>query len=205
MTFFSRNGNGALCACVVFIFKNISSSNVLLKQKYSWISKRCKVWINVCLNFGTSKIRDMTTYEGMPTSEKDASMAELMEALRHSQTRAREAERAAKQAYAQKDHVVKLVFKQASHLFAYKQWLRLLQLENTYLQLPNNKSQSVSVVCPKISPQSSGKIHKTSPSRKRSCPQYDVSKYAVLLALGLGLAGAGFLLGCTIGWMLPTW
>lgn len=140
----------------------------------------------------------------------DTSKAQLLEALRHSQTRAREAEIAANQACAEKEHVVKLVFRQASQLFAYKQWLKLLQLETMYLQFINNTSQSVSMVLPSMSPwtpQRSRKIRKnsdTSSSRKRACP-YDASKYAVVLALGLGLAGAGFLLGWTIGWMLPTW
>lgn len=150
----------------------------------------------------------------MHTFENDASKAQLMEALCHSQTRAREAERAAKQACAEKEHVVKLVFRQASHLFAYKQWLQLLQLESMYLQFMNNTSQSVSMVFPPMlhwTPQRTRKIRKsrhTSSSRKRvkqCCLQYEASKYAVVFALGLGLAGAGFLLGWTIGRMLPTW
>ncbi|KAI3444393.1 hypothetical protein Pfo_001058 [Paulownia fortunei] len=162
-------------------------------------------------------LRDIPTHERMPEMHKFenvASKAQLMEALCHSQTRAREAEKAAKQACAEKEHVVKLVFRQASQLFAYKQWLQLLQLESMYLQFINNKSQSVSVVFPVVlpsTPQRTRKIrkswHKSSGREwaKRSCPQYDVSKYAVIFALGLGLAGAGFLLGWTIGWMLPTW
>ncbi|KAL3622260.1 hypothetical protein CASFOL_033671 [Castilleja foliolosa] len=135
--------------------------------------------------------------------------AQLMEALRHSQTRAREAEKAANQAHADKEHVVKFVFRQASHLFAYKQWLQLLQLENVYLQFVNNKCRSVSIVFPVISPQERHKSwHKGSGRKKRDkhcCSQYDVGKYNVVFALGLGLAGAGFLLGWTIGWILPTW
>lgn len=33
--------------------------------------------------------------------------------------------------------------------------------------------------------------------------QIDVTKYGVAIALGLGLVGAGLLLGWTVGWMLP--
>ncbi|KAK4571158.1 hypothetical protein RGQ29_029832 [Quercus rubra] len=66
--------------------------------------------------------------------DDDPSKTELLEALCHSQTRAREAEKAAEQAYADKEHVVALFFKQASQLFAYKQWFQLLQLENLCLQ-----------------------------------------------------------------------
>ena len=73
------------------------------------------------------------------TPEVDPSKCKLLEALCHSQPRAREAEKAAKQAYEEKEHVVKLIFKQASQLFAYKQWLYLLQLENIYNQIKTNK------------------------------------------------------------------
>ncbi|KAK6137080.1 hypothetical protein DH2020_029179 [Rehmannia glutinosa] len=159
-------------------------------------------------------LRDIPTHENLPEihfPENNASKAQLMEALRHSQTRAREAARAAKEASDEKEHVVKLVFRQASQLFAYKQWLQLLQLENMYLQFINNKNQSVSIVFPLMLPPSSSETQKScnkSSSRKREkrvCPQCEVSKYAVVFALGLGLAGAGFLLGWTIGWILPTW
>ncbi|KAA8520764.1 hypothetical protein F0562_014964 [Nyssa sinensis] len=93
---------------------------------------------------------DSTTHKGMSetkTSESDTSKAQLLEALCHSQTRAREAEKAAKQAYAEKEHIVKLFFRQASHLFAYKQWFQLLQLENLYFQIKKN-DQPVSSLHP---------------------------------------------------------
>ncbi|KAL0347715.1 UNVERIFIED_CONTAM: hypothetical protein Scaly_1787500 [Sesamum calycinum] len=145
----------------------------------------------------------------------DASKARLLEALRHSQTRAREAEHVAKQACAEKDHVVKLVFRQASQLFAYKQWLQLLQLENMYFQFKNAKAQTSSAVFPVMlpwTPLRTRKMRKSwqkPSSRKRARrprPQiHDVGRYAVVFALGLGLVGAGLLLGWTIGWLLPTW
>lgn len=145
----------------------------------------------------------------MHTIENDASKAQLLEALCHSQTRAREAERAAKQACAEKEHVVKLVFRQASQLFAYKQWLQLLQFESMYLEFLNNSTQSVPLVF--LTPQRTKAIQttrRTPSSRKRNqqChPQCEASKYAVVFSIGLGLAGAGFLLGCTIAWMFPSW
>lgn len=152
------------------------------------------------------EIRDIPTHETMVEMhmlENDASKAQLMEALCHSQSRAREAERAAKQACAEKEHVVKLVFRQASQLFAYKQWLQLLQLESMY-----NSSQSVPLVfLPMLpwTPQRTKEAQTTSSSRKQCHPQYEASKYAVVFAIGLGLAGAGFLLGWTIAWMFPSW
>ncbi|RRT78016.1 hypothetical protein B296_00020203, partial [Ensete ventricosum] len=71
--------------------------------------------------------------ESKQTSENDPISAQLLKALRHSQTRARKAEMAAQKTYDEKEHMVKLFFRQASHLLAYKQWLRMLQLENLRL------------------------------------------------------------------------
>nr|XP_043618631.1 uncharacterized protein LOC122590493 [Erigeron canadensis] len=140
--------------------------------------------------------------------EMDQSKRKLLEALRHSQTRAREAEAAAKQAYAEKEHVVKLIFKQASQLFAYKQWLYLLQLENLYNQI---KTSRITPAFP-TSPWhvSRNKTRRGFPSKKKlrakrcsGAPsnKHDVGKYAVALAVGLGLVGAGLFLGWTVGWM----
>ncbi|KAJ1414727.1 hypothetical protein SESBI_18670 [Sesbania bispinosa] len=106
----------------------------------------------------------------------DSSKVQLMEALCHSQTRAREAEEAAKKAYAEKEHIVALIFKQASQLFAYKQWFQLLQLETLCSQI-KNKDQPISTLFPVALPWMS----------------YE----------GLSLVGAGLLLGWTVGWMLP--
>lgn len=80
----------------------------------------------------------------MPEEEKitddDPCKAKLLEALCHSQTRARVAENAAKQAYTEKEHILKLFFRQASQLFAYKQWFKILQLENLLLQTEDDLS-----------------------------------------------------------------
>ncbi|EOX95674.1 Uncharacterized protein TCM_005122 isoform 2, partial [Theobroma cacao] len=144
-------------------------------------------------------------------TESDPTKAQLLEALCHSQTRAREAERAAKQAYAEKEHIIKLFFKQASQLFAYKQWFQMLQLEALYVQIKNNE-QPVSTLFPAVlpwTPYNSRKLRKswqkTGKARrvKNGQPRPDITKYAVAFALGLSLVGAGLLLGWTVGWMLP--
>ncbi|XP_039025272.1 uncharacterized protein LOC120158520 [Hibiscus syriacus] len=138
-------------------------------------------------------------------TESDPTKAQLLEALCHSQTRAREAEKAAKQAYAEKEHVIRLVFKQASQLFAYKQWFQILQLEALHVQIKNKEQPLVLPWTPYKSQkmrkgrQKNGKERRG--KRGRSSP--DITKYAVAIALGLGLAGAGLLLGWTVGWMLP--
>ncbi|KAG6488068.1 hypothetical protein ZIOFF_056826 [Zingiber officinale] len=59
--------------------------------------------------------------ESNQTTEKnDTTRARLLEALHRSQTRARRAEMSARKAYNEKEHAVKLLFRQASQLFAYK-------------------------------------------------------------------------------------
>lgn len=148
----------------------------------------------------------------MHIPEKDPSKAQLLEALRHSQTRAREAEMVAKQAYEEKEHIVKLFFRQASHLFAYKQWFQLLQLENLYFQIKNNKNHPMSALFPAVLPwvplstrkmqrnwQKTGKGKRAKEGRS-TC---NITNYTIMFALGLGLVGAGLLLGWTVGWMFP--
>ena len=144
-------------------------------------------------------------------TESGPTKAQLLEALCHSQTRAREAEKAAKQAYAEKEHVIKLFFKQASQLFAYKQWFQMLQLEALYVQIKNSE-QPVSTFFPVVlpwTPYNGRKLRKSwkktgkGKRGKRAQPRPDINKYAVAFALGLSLVGAGLLLGWTVGWMLP--
>ncbi|XP_015971752.1 uncharacterized protein LOC107495171 isoform X1 [Arachis duranensis] len=129
------------------------------------------------------------------TISKDNHKAELLKALCHSQTRAREAEMAAQQAYIEKEHIVSLFFRQASQLFAYKQWLHMLQLENLCLQL-RNKNQPLLNLLPDVK-----KSYRRGAKRKiRRC---GVRNCAFAFALGLSLVGAGFFLGWTLGWMFP--
>ncbi|KAF8044852.1 hypothetical protein N665_6338s0002 [Sinapis alba] len=132
------------------------------------------------------------------SSESDLSKSELLEALRRSQTRAREAENMAKEACAEKEHLVKLLIKQASELFGYKQLLQLLQLESLYLQIKSKKIENDKEPPPVSIPWSNAKARKSGRKRrsKRSKPNGFVG-----LALGMSLVGAGLLLGWTVGWM----
>lgn len=146
--------------------------------------------------------------------EGDPSKVQLMEALRHSQTRAREAEELAKQAHAEKEHIIALFFIQASQLFAYKQWFRLLQLETLNTQI-ENKDQPISTLFPEALPWMMMSFEGKKPLKRKQklanakqeklgkTNSDDVSTYAVEFALGMSLVGAGLLLGCTVGWMLP--
>ncbi|KAH7519465.1 uncharacterized protein LOC107423681 isoform X2 [Ziziphus jujuba] len=162
----------------------------------------------------TATLQSNSTETQLDLAEGELSKAQLIEALCHSQTRAREAEKAAKQAYADKEHIFSLFFKQASQLFAYKQWFRLLQLETLYIQVKNN-DQQISTMFPLVLPWMSYKGLKRKPrkswrkgAKSKRCklgrPCHDITKYAVALALGLSLVGAGLFLGWTVGWMLPS-
>lgn len=116
---------------------------------------------------------------------------------------------AAKQAYAEKEHVVKLFFRQASEFFAYKQWFQLLQLENLYYQIKNNKNHPMSDIFPSVLPWmpiKNRKMRKKAVKGKRTKQgrrRCNVPNYTLMFALGLSLVGAGLFLGWTIGWMFP--
>lgn len=159
--------------------------------------------------FSSSQSKDSSSStEGCQINSENGSVSELLKALCHSQTRAREAEKAAQRAYSEKEHILSLFFRQASQLFAYKQWLHMLQLENLCLQL-RNKNQSFLNLFPASLPwdpcrgmllkKSNSKARKRRNSNKRC-----VIAKCVVAAVGLGLAGAGLLLGWTMGWMFPS-
>lgn len=155
--------------------------------------------IFVCLDFlwdlqfkssFSTNSKDMTGMQQV--SEGDTGKAQLMEALHHCQTRAREAEKTAKRVYAEKEHILKLFFRQTAQLFAYKQCFQLLQLKTLpWMPYKGRKQQKT------WQKATGGK------RVKRGRPQHDFTKYAVAFALGLGLVGAGLLVGWTAGWMLP--
>ncbi|CAH1414415.1 unnamed protein product [Lactuca virosa] len=87
-----------------------------------------------------AKIKD---FEAEKKSQDEMSKAELLEALCHSQTRAREAEKVAQKENNEKEDMINQFMKQASQLFAYKQWFRILQLEATR----NSKYHQQRVLC----------------------------------------------------------
>ncbi|KAK4350975.1 hypothetical protein RND71_030288 [Anisodus tanguticus] len=156
-------------------------------------------------NLSTAEVLSAKTQPG----SSDLSKGQLLEALCHSQTRAREAEQLAQQAYNEKEHVIKLFFRQASHLFAYRQWVQILQLEALVLQLRSKDEQNsvnYSPFFPVIL--SKGRILKkcryNKPiKRKPGKGKCKINKSAVAFPLGLSLAGAGLLLGWTMGWLFP--
>lgn len=166
-----------------------------------------------------SELRSRNTYNGGTAHIKEAyevpdgdpCKSRLLEALRHSQTRAREAEKAAKQAHEEKEHIIGLFFRQASQLFAYKQWFHQWQLKAFDLQAENT-DQPIATPVPAIHPWTphKGIIAWTKPRKnantrreKRGPLWLDITKYALTVALGFSLVGAGLFVGWTVGWLLP--
>ncbi|CAL4998516.1 unnamed protein product [Urochloa decumbens] len=150
-----------------------------------------------------------TGSESNQTPQNASERDKILEALCHSQTRAREAEMAAKKAHNEKDDVIKLLFRQASHLFACNQWLKIMQLENIVLQLKHKEHQIASII-PEL-PWMTLKEKPTQDQEQKDGTRRKGRRHkkgggffdAILFAVGLGLAGAGFLLGWTLGWLLP--
>ncbi|XP_014492507.1 uncharacterized protein LOC106754951 [Vigna radiata var. radiata] len=134
--------------------------------------------------------------------EEDPSKVQLMEALFHSQTRARKAEEIAKQAYAEKRHIITLFFMQASQLFAYKQWFEVLQLESLTNQV-EKKDQPATIFQGRKLDKRKQKIGNAKQEMLEKPKGDNITTYAVAFALGLSLVGAGLLLGWTVGCMLP--
>lgn len=162
--------------------------------------------LSVSQDFSSSST---TGSESKQTLQNATERDKILEALRHSQTRAREAEMAAKKAHNEKDDVIKLLFRQASHLFACNQWLKIMQLENIVLQLKHKEHQIASII-PELpwmtlkEKPTQGQEQKDWTRRKGRRQKKGGSFFdAILFAVGLGLAGAGFLLGWTLGWLLP--
>lgn len=202
-----RKGLSGLCSSVDHSWGCLACGSSAGKQQGSG-ERASSYGLDKSLSTDNSSTHNKGSPDARNTCETEPSKAELMEALRHSQTRAREAESAAQKAYDEKEHIIKLLFKQASHLFAYKQWLQLLQLESILLQL-KNKDQSISTLFPMFLPWMpykgrQGKKGKPKVKKaKSSQPRYGFCKCALAFAVGLGLAGAGLLLGWTMGWLFP--
>ncbi|KAL1333421.1 hypothetical protein HN51_062252 [Arachis hypogaea] len=160
------------------------------------------------MNFCSSQSKDSSSSsEDRQTNSENSSVSDLLEALCHSQKRAREAEKAAQQAYSEKEHLLSLFFRQASQLFAYKQWFHILQLENLCLQLPNINQPLLNLIPASLPwmPMKEMQLKKKS-HRRNGNKKCGIGKCVVAFAVGLGLSGAGLILGWTwtMGWMFPS-
>lgn len=129
--------------------------------------------------------KDLNIY----TSDNNDKKLELLKALRLSQTRAREAEKEAATLALERDRLSNSLLDQAREMFAYRQWVRFLELKISSLN------------------------QKWVPSKKHACYDCGSSKIVKIMEEGdegegvsfswmfalklcLGIAGVGFVLGC---------
>lgn len=162
------------------------------------------------------------------TADKDSGL--LGEALCHSQTRAREAEKKVQQAYEQQERLVRLFFREASQSLTYQHWVTSLQIENMWLRkfAPNESLAWLhrSFVDPfstmgRMSSRSWKALDKDYARRRM---EHNLSAMhekdtvdlgeshsndivmgctlGIAFALGLSLAGAGLMIGWSMGWIL---
>ncbi|CAM6104321.1 unnamed protein product [Calypogeia fissa] len=153
------------------------------------------------------------------------------EALCHSQTRAREAEKKVQQAFEEKERMMHLFFKEAYLAFTYRQWVTSLQSENMWLRMTPQHQPVTSLEHSVFNPFSAlerlsskhwnffGHSCKVGYHREQSDqnllamwhekalvylgdPNEIMIGCTLAFALGLSLAGAGLVLGWSMGWIL---
>lgn len=104
----------------------------------------------------------------------------LLKALQLSQTRAREAEKAASIVSIENDNLTAMFFEESWRLFAHQQWLKLLEIEILHLKAQLAVSDS----------------HTTKKQSGKKKEGDAGSGWSIALAVCLGLAGVGFALSC---------
>ncbi|CAG7908821.1 hypothetical protein IGI04_039195 [Brassica rapa subsp. trilocularis] len=129
-----------------------------------------------------------------PPMSDDLSNAQLLEALRHSQTRAREAEKVAREACAEKERVMTIFLRHASHLLAYKQWVKLLEMEVICRQMKKGELEE---------PEHIKGVNLKKRKQRVKKKMGEIGRYMMAFALGFSLIGAGLFLGWTVGWLFP--
>lgn len=148
------------------------------------------------LSYSSSSTESKNTSPKSSPRSDDLSKAQLLEALRHSQTRAREAEEAAKEVCAEKDRLITILLRQASQILAYKQWLKLLEMEALYLQMKKKEDEEEEQI-------KGINLKKRKQIGKKEKKMGEIGRYMVAFALGFSLIGAGLLSGWTVGWLFP--
>lgn len=102
---------------------------------------------------------------------------ELLKALRHSQTRAREAERKAAVLIKERETISNALLEESTQLFAYRQWVRLLELQVSKLRRREREEPLLKKEDDSVGAGSS-------------------ITWIMALAFCLGVAGVGIVFGC---------
>ncbi|VVA35186.1 PREDICTED: transmembrane [Prunus dulcis] len=117
---------------------------------------------------------------------------ELLKALRLSQTRAREAEKKAEKLGKEKDCLSDALLAEARELFAYRQWVRLLELKVSKLESQWAEQEEEGSF---LGGRSKG-LEEQSVKEGDEGENGDGISWIVALALCFGIAGVGFAFGC---------
>ncbi|XP_031493413.1 uncharacterized protein LOC116259678 [Nymphaea colorata] len=129
------------------------------------------------------------------TTEHPDKKLDLLKALQLSQTRARVAERKASIMSMENENLLNLYFKGSARIFAYRQWVKLLELEILQLQSQGAVSQSNgSSDCSEMSSDINGK--------KNQVDNYSNRAWYWAVTLCLSLASVGVVLTWRRGWRL---
>ncbi|MCO5570663.1 hypothetical protein L7F22_024390 [Adiantum nelumboides] len=154
----------------------------------------------------------------------------LGEALCHSQTRARQAEKLAAQALQEREKLARLLFRESWTSRTYKQWVQTLEFENMWLKMCSGRDMEVwmgkelsdiSSAAEQIVLNPLKHLGKRSSRKKThhhlsnawegrhhkhgSVPESSVwlrCTIGLAFALGLSFAGAGLMIGWSMGWIL---
>ncbi|KAI5068641.1 hypothetical protein GOP47_0016986 [Adiantum capillus-veneris] len=123
----------------------------------------------------------------------------LGEALCHSQTRARNAEKLAIDVLVEKENLSKLLFREANTCRTYKERAQLLELENTWLKTHRDEhaTEVVPAYCDVSELSAHCKFYQKGMS-KGGCSSL-LGTVGLAFALGLSCASAGFMIGCCMG------
>lgn len=181
------------------------------------------------LLMGCSSMYKNTQFSGVRVEHVDEGSGLFAEALCHSQTRAREAEKKVQQAFEENERLMRLFFKEAYLAFTYRQWITSLQSENMWLRMsprhqPMTWLHNYNVFNPfstleKLSSKHwkgfGQDVHAQYHINQNLCdmwhdksslylgdPTNIMMGYTLAFALGVSMASAGLVLGWSMGWIL---
>ncbi|MCL7033059.1 hypothetical protein MKW94_010463 [Papaver nudicaule] len=136
----------------------------------------------------------------IPKDLSEIEKMNLLRALQLSQTRAREAEKKAKVMTQERDNLANTFHRESLRMFAYKQWIKLLEFEVSQLQSQNEKEHQLprrnyGCETDKDIDSSSEEEEERVGNEEDGSVVGNVTWY-MALALCFGFAGVGFVFGC---------
>ncbi|XP_026391117.1 uncharacterized protein LOC113286732 [Papaver somniferum] len=131
----------------------------------------------------------------IPKEVSEIEKMNLLRALQLSQTRAREAEKKAKVVTQERDNLANSFLRESLRMFAYKQWVKLLEFEVSQLQSQNENEHKLPRCSCETDSSSSSEEEEVVGNEEEEGVVGNVTWY-MALALCFGFAGVGFVFGC---------